>query len=161
LAWLALGVLLSSVTAAAARARRSRQERHVLSVEGGVGVHEQRAGFDLVTLPSTDLVAYSIGGRRPQVVISKGLREQLDGEAIDAVVAHEAAPLRARHDRWLQLVGLAEAALRFVPSVRQATSAVRLSVEQWARPGRRQRGRHTRAALRPGNRYVWLRSSAR
>lgn len=131
-AWLALGVLLSSVVAAAARARRSRQERHVLSVEGGVGIHEQRAGFDLVTLPSTDLVAYSIGGRRPQVVISKGLCEQLGSEAVDAVVAHEAAHLHARHDRWLQYVSLAEAALWFVPSVRRAASAVRLSVEQWA-----------------------------
>jgi Zn-dependent protease with chaperone function len=132
LAWFALGVLLTSVVAAAVRARRSWRERRLLLVEGGVGAHESRAGFDLVTLPGAVLVAYSLGGRSPQVVLSEGLRRQLDREAVDAVVAHEAAHLRARHDRWLLLVSLAEAVLWFMPWVGHAASAVRLSVEQWA-----------------------------
>ncbi len=130
--WLAACLLLVSACAVAVRARRCRRQRRVLRVEPGVGRQERRAGFDLVTLPGAALVAYSLGCRRPQIVLSEGLRSRLDNEGVAAVVAHEAAHLRARHDRWLHLAGLADAALWFVPWVRSATGGLRLSLEQWA-----------------------------
>jgi hypothetical protein len=130
--WLAVALLVASACAVASRARRLRRERRVLLAEPGVGSHELRAGFDLVTLPGAAVVAYSLGGRRPQVVLSQGLYARLGGEGAAAVVAHEAAHVRARHDRWLLLAALGEAALWFVPWARPATRPLRVSLECWA-----------------------------
>jgi Zn-dependent protease with chaperone function len=131
-AWLAGCLLLSSAAAAAVRAVRWRRERRVLRVDDGVGEVEHRAGFDLVTLPGAAVIAYSIGGRQPQVVLSQGLHARLDHGGLAAVVDHEEAHLRAHHDRWLRLVSLATAALWFVPGMGRAASALRLCLEQWA-----------------------------
>lgn len=130
--WLAVALLAASVCAVAGRARRCRHERRGLRVEHEVGSHEYGPEFELVTLPSEMPVAYSLGGRWPQVVVSQGLRDRLDGSGFAAVVAHEAAHLRARHDRWLVLATLLETALWFVPWARRATGTLRLSLERWA-----------------------------
>jgi hypothetical protein len=57
-----VALLVASACAVASRARRLRRERRVLLAEPGVGSHELRAGFDLVTLPGAAVVAYSLGG---------------------------------------------------------------------------------------------------
>jgi Zn-dependent protease with chaperone function len=129
---LAAAIVLASMCAVAARMRRCLRERGGLRVEPEIGSHEQRREFDLVTLPCDRPVAYSLGGRRSQVVISRGLRDRLDEPGLAAVVAHEAAHLRARHDRWLVLAALLETALWFVPWAERATSALRLHLERWA-----------------------------
>jgi beta-lactamase regulating signal transducer with metallopeptidase domain len=102
-----------------------------------------------VTLSGAALVAYSLGGHRPQVVLSQGLRDRLDGEGLAAVLAHETAHLRAGHDRWLHLANLAEAALWFAPWARPAAGMLRLWLERWAdEDAARQVGRDAlRAAL--------------
>ena len=104
----------------------------MLRIEDNVGRHEHGGRFEVVTLPGPAVLAYSIGVRRPQVVLSEGLRGLLDGDAVGAVVAHEAAHLRARHDHWLQLVSLAESALWFSPQAAATADTLRLSLEQWA-----------------------------
>jgi Zn-dependent protease with chaperone function len=130
--WFAVGVLLVSKYMIAARALRCRRELRALRVEGGIGTHERWAGFDVVTVPSPALVAYSIRGGSPQIVLSDGLRDLLDGQGRTAVLAHEAAHLRARHSFWLYLLSLVEAALWFAPWVRRSADAIRLSLERWA-----------------------------
>src|SRR6266704_4488557 len=112
-AWLAACLLAASAGVVTAQAWRASRQRRMLRVEPGIGTHEHRDGFDLVTLPRAALVAYSLGGHRPQVVVSQGLRDRLDGDGLAAVLAHEAAHLRAGHDRWLHLARVTEAALWF------------------------------------------------
>jgi len=148
-AWLAAALLAVSAGVVTARAWRASRERRLLRVEPGIGTHEHRDGFDLVTLPRTALVAYSLGGRRPQVVVSQGLRDCLDDEGLTAVLAHEAAHLRVGHDLWLHLARMAEAALWFAPWARPAAGMLRLWLERWAdEDAARQVGRYAlRAAL--------------
>jgi Zn-dependent protease with chaperone function len=130
--WLATCLMLVSGCTVAVSARRCRRERLVLRVERDIGMHERRTDFDVVTVPGAGLVAYSISGRRPQIVLSDGLRGKLGDEGLAAVVAHESAHLRARHGRWLYLMSLTEAALWFAPWVSPSADAIRLSLERWA-----------------------------
>jgi Zn-dependent protease with chaperone function len=148
-AWLAAGLLAASAGVVTAQAWRASRQRRMLRVEPDIGTHEHRDGFDLVTLPRAAPVAYSLGGHRPQVVVSQGLRDRLDGGGLAAVLAHEAAHLRAGHDRWLHLARAAEAALWFAPWARPAAGALRLWLERWAdEDAARQVGRPAlRAAL--------------
>lgn len=84
----------------------------------------QRLLVDLVTIDHRDIpgavvvehdlpVAYAIPGRRARVVLSSTAVELLDEGEISAVVAHERAHLRARHD--LALLPFA-ALVRMLPS---------------------------------------------
>jgi Zn-dependent protease with chaperone function len=147
--WFAAGLLAVSAGVVTARAGRASRERRVLRVEPGIGRHEHRDGFDLVTLPRAAVAAYSLGGHRPQVVVSQGLRDRLDDKGLAAVLAHEAAHLRAGHDRWLHLARVTEAALWFAPWARAAAGMLRLWLERWAdEDAARQVGRPAlRAAL--------------
>jgi Zn-dependent protease with chaperone function len=130
--WFAVALLAVSVSLVLRQVRTVRRQRRDLRVEPEVGTHQIGAQFDLVTLPSALPVAYSLGGRRRQVVVSDGFRARLDDEGLAAVVAHEAAHLRARHDRWLAVAALLDAALWFVPWARTAVATLQLSVECWA-----------------------------
>lgn len=131
-AGLAAGMLIVSGLSVIAVARRSRSARRAARVEPGAATHERRPGFDVVTVPDRALVAYSVGGRQRQVVLSQGLQERLDKRAVAAVVAHEAAHLNARHERWLTFAAVLEAALWFVPAAGAVVSGLRLSLERWA-----------------------------
>lgn len=131
-AFVAITVLAGSTAATVARARRFRRERGELRVEHDIGDHEPGPGFDLVTVPSEVPLAYSLGGTQPQVVVSQGLLSRLDEREVAAVVAHEAAHLRARHDRWLALAGLVETALWFAPWARSGAATMRVLLERWA-----------------------------
>lgn len=131
-AWAATALLGSAIVAAAARRWRSRRRRSTLRVPSYLGVHEMRNGFDLVTLPTPTPLAYSLGGRHPQAVISAGLRSRLDDAQISAVVAHEAAHLRCHHQRWLDAVDLAVGLLWFVPWARRSADSARVALECWA-----------------------------
>jgi beta-lactamase regulating signal transducer with metallopeptidase domain len=68
-----------------------------------------RALLDLVAVESTDApgtvvlehpgaAAYSLAGFRPRVVVSRGAMDVLSKDELAAVLAHERAHLRARHD---------------------------------------------------------------
>lgn len=128
----ALGLLGVSAYAVVGRVGRTRSERRDLRVEPGFGTHEYRPGFDLVTVPCRAPIAYSLGGRRPQVVLSTGLLGRLDERGRAAVVEHEAAHVRAGHDHLLGLAAVADSALWFVPWARSATATLRLLLERWA-----------------------------
>ena len=131
-AWGASGFLGSGLIVAVSRRWRLRRRREALRVPSYLGAHEHRGGFELVTLPTPELLAYSIGGAHPQAVISAGLRARLDDAQVAAVVAHEAAHLRWHHQRWLDAVELAASLTWFVPWGRRSADAVRVAVECWA-----------------------------
>ena len=131
-AWCAAGLLVVSVTAAGVGEARRRRQRASLFLPPQVGVHRDCGDYELVTLATTVPLAYSLGGRHPQVVISDGLRQRLDDDELTAVLAHEAAHLAARHDRWLAATTVAERFLWFVPWARRSAAGLRGALECWA-----------------------------
>ena len=76
-----------------------RAERHSTVGAGAVGV----AGLDLSGLRILDgalPLAYCVPGRSPRVVLSGGALDVLDDRQVGAVIAHEQAHLRQRHE-WV------------------------------------------------------------
>jgi len=106
--------------------------RHVLRVESGIGWHGDLCGHDLVVLPSEELVAFSVGGRQAQVVVSRGLVDILADDELAAVLRHELAHVHHRHHRYLLLARMIEQSLGLLPLVRRGTGALRCALERWA-----------------------------
>ncbi|MGK9273882.1 M56 family metallopeptidase [Williamsia muralis] len=74
-------------------------------------------------------MAYCLPGLRQRVVVSEGTVARLRRDELDAVISHERAHLRARHDLILEaFIAVHEAFPRFVRS-RSALGAVQLLVE--------------------------------
>lgn len=73
--------------------------------------------------------AYSVGGRRPRIVISGGLLRAMNMAERRAVLAHENAHIRHRHGDHLTIVRLAAAVN---PLLRAFVPAGELAVERWA-----------------------------
>lgn len=78
----------------------SRRRRHVAVAEV-VG----RRGADplVITLDFDEPVIYCVPGRRPRVIVSSAAAATLPPEELSAVLAHERAHLRARHDLVLAI----------------------------------------------------------
>jgi beta-lactamase regulating signal transducer with metallopeptidase domain len=92
---LLLGVLCWILVAAAASVLRARQrQRELLSLlaHGDPKV----PGALVVDHPAA--AAYCLPGLRPEIVISAGALDLLDADELAAVLAHERAHLRERHD---------------------------------------------------------------
>src|SRR5258708_3707011 len=83
--------------------RRTRRGLGRLRIEPSLGEHNHRGPIDVVVLPTPCLLAASIGGTPPQVLLSQGLVAALEPAELEAVVRHEIAHLRHRHDRFLLL----------------------------------------------------------
>lgn len=132
----ALGVTVASVL------RTRRRHRQVLSLVAG---HSNAApGAWILDHPAA--LAYCLPGRPSRVVLSSGALAVLDAGELAAVVAHEQAHARERHD----LVLLPFAALRHLLPVGKVADAVALLVEMRADEAacRRTAPRHLAAALR-------------
>ena len=79
---------------------RARRARHRLLVDL-LDRAEQRAGLDLEGLRVLDgaqPLAYCVAGRSPRVVLTGGALDVLDDAQVAAVIAHEQAHLRHRHE---------------------------------------------------------------
>ena len=79
---------------------RARRARHRLLVDLLVRA-EKRAGLDLEGLRVLDgaqPLAYCVAGRSPRVVLTGGALDVLDDAQVAAVIAHEQAHLRHRHE---------------------------------------------------------------
>jgi Zn-dependent protease with chaperone function len=113
------------------RARRSAHrelidllDRMDRSVPGG-----PLSAHDVRMLEVDQPMAYCLPGLRQRVVISEGTVARLSGDELDAVISHERAHLRARHDLILEaFIAVHEAFPRLVRS-RSALGAVELLVE--------------------------------
>jgi bla regulator protein blaR1 len=110
----------------------ARRVRRMARVEQEVGWHSTLCGHRLVVLPSQKLVAFSIAGRPGQVVMSRGLITALSDDELAAVLRHEVAHVRHRHQRYLLLACAVERSMGLLPLVRRGVAALRCAVERWA-----------------------------
>lgn len=113
------------------RARRNAH-RVMIDLVDRVDMHRQH-GRDIRVLDVTTPLAYCLPGLRGgRVVLSEGVLSRLSDDELSAVVEHERAHLRARHDLVLEaFIALHEAFPRFVRS-RSALGAVELLAEALA-----------------------------
>jgi Zn-dependent protease with chaperone function len=85
--------------------------------------------------------AYCVPGLRSRVVVSRGTVASLTTEELEAVLAHEQAHVRARHDLVLEAFTVLQEAFPAVVTSRHALDEVRLLVEVLAdRSARRRHG---------------------
>ena len=132
LGWVA-GAL--AVVAAVRTWRSIRQLRHVRDgalAEVPTQWCRHHATYELVVVPSAEIVAFSVSAACPRIVVSEGLSGALSPDELAVVLRHEEAHLRHRHDRYLAALRIGETALSFLPFVRTSANAVRLSLERWA-----------------------------
>ncbi len=87
----------------------------------------ERCAFRIVETP--EVFAYTLPGPGGTIAISRGLRQSLDDCEFDIVLAHERSHARHRHDRFLLLALLVDAA---VPVMGSATRQLRFHLERWA-----------------------------
>lgn len=92
----------------------------------------QIAGYPVIVTQVDDAVALTVGGSRPAIVVSSGMRDALTADQFDAVVRHEAAHLANRHDVYLAVLCGVDLAFGLVPFIRRSTGAVRCGLERWA-----------------------------
>jgi Zn-dependent protease with chaperone function len=109
-----------------------RRRHRTARVEQEIGWHGQLGDHRLVVLPSEELVAFSTAGRPGQVVMSRGLIAALSVDELAAVLRHEVAHVRHRHQRYLLLARIVEGSLGLLPTVRCGVTALRCAVERWA-----------------------------
>jgi len=92
-------------------------------------VHLPRSRGGLRVLDVDEPLAYCLPGVRSRVVVSQGTLTTLSDNEITAILTHERAHLRARHDLVLEMFTAVHAAFpRFVRSA-SALDAVRLLIE--------------------------------
>lgn len=133
--WVALVVAVLVSTRAVRGGHRALRDARSAAVEPWLGRHERRGDFDLVVLPTDELLAMSVPSRPPQVVISTGLVERLEPGQLDVVIRHEATHHRCGHWRYSLVAAMVESGLGPVPLVDRSARTLRASLEQWADEG--------------------------
>jgi Zn-dependent protease with chaperone function len=124
-----LTLLVGVLLAASAAVLRARQRQHALLSLLARG-DPKVPGALVVDFPAA--AAYCLPGLRSAIVISAGTLDLLDSAELAAVIAHERAHLRERHDLvLLPFVALLKG-FAWSPVVRQAHEAVALLIEMHA-----------------------------
>lgn len=90
------------------------------------------SGEPVYVLPADCPEAYSVGSLRGHVVVSRGLLEALDEDERRAVLLHEQAHLRARHQPMLIASRAAHAALRPLRPAGAAMALIEQAMEESA-----------------------------
>lgn len=116
--------------AIATRRRRAHHRMLVDLLDVTANDHKQCANAtDLRVLDVSQPLAYCLPGVRSRVVVSEGTLSTLADDEVAAILSHERAHLRARHDLVLEAFTAVHAAFpRFVRSA-NALDAVRLLIE--------------------------------
>ena len=123
-----LGRLLWAGHGVGTTLRRMRTEqRHLVDI---VAAHDRGGRVRVLQHPTP--TAYCIPGRGSRVVLSQGVLDALPDDQLDAVIAHEEAHLRRRHDLLLEFFSVAHAAVPGPLRSQTAQSEVRLLVEALA-----------------------------
>ncbi|MGH3969589.1 MAG: M56 family metallopeptidase, partial [Mycobacterium sp.] len=129
-----VGARLAVAVLRVAIATRRRRAHHrmlvdLLGVAHDVLPARARTGADLRVLEVAQPMAYCLPGVRSRVVVSEGTLKTLADTEVAAILSHERAHLRARHDLVLEAFTAVHAAFpRFVRSA-SALDAVQLLVE--------------------------------
>lgn len=125
-------LIVSIVRVAIATRRRRAHHRmmvDLLDVSRDSVPAEVRVDDELRILDVDQPMAYCLPGMRSRVVVSEGTLTALAGNEVAAILTHERAHLRARHDLVLEMFTAVHAAFpRFVRSG-SALDAVRLLIE--------------------------------
>lgn len=127
---LVVGVRLAVAVIQVAIATRRRRAHHRMLVDL-LGIDHDSAprasGLRILDIPQP--LAYCLPGVRSRVVVSEGTLTTLSDGEMSAILSHERAHLRARHDLVLEMFTAVHAAFpRFVRSG-SALDAVRLLIE--------------------------------
>jgi Zn-dependent protease with chaperone function len=123
------------------RRSRARRERHrtVADLLDRAERHERIDVAGLRVLDAALPLAYCVPGRSPRVVVSEGALRLLDEPQVDAVLRHEQAHLRHRHDVVLEsFTAFYQAVPRMLRS-RAPLDAVHLLLEMVADDAARRR----------------------
>ncbi|MCV7259052.1 M56 family metallopeptidase [Mycobacterium shimoidei] len=128
-----VGARLALAVLRVAIATRRRRAHHRMLVDllgvGNQDMGSQTGVRDLRILEVAQPLAYCLPGMRSRVVVSEGTLASLTDAEIAAILSHERAHLRARHDLVLEGFTAVRAAFpRFVRST-SALNSVRLLVE--------------------------------
>ncbi|MGE2835934.1 M56 family metallopeptidase [Mycobacterium sp. SMC-4] len=119
-------LIVSILQVAIATRRRRAHHRMVVDL---VGTSHPLANQDLRILDIDQPLAYCLPGVRQRVVVSEGAVKTLSDSEMTAILTHEHAHLRARHDLVLEMFTAVRAAFpRWVRSD-NALTAVRLLIE--------------------------------
>jgi Zn-dependent protease with chaperone function len=130
-----VGVRLTLALARVAIANRRRRAHHRMVVDlVGVGHDAALAEScaktrDLRILDVPQPLAYCLPGVRSRVVVSEGTLNNLTDAEVSAILTHERAHLRARHDLVLEAFTAAHAAFPRLVRSANALRAVQLLVE--------------------------------
>ena len=130
-----VGVRLAVALLRVAIATRRRRARHRMVVDlVGVGhdavfAHPCARARDLRVLDVAQPLAYCLPGVRSRVVVSEGTLKTLSDSEVAAILTHERAHLRARHDLVLEAFTALHAAFPRLVRSANALGAVRLLVE--------------------------------
>lgn len=146
----------SAVAAAAVPAvglvvwHRGRQARSRVAADLWLAEDRIVGGHRVEVLPIDRPFAMSFEcpGRGGVIVATEGLFGLLDAEEAAAVVRHEAAHLRHRHQRLLTLATAIRQILGWIRPIRRSAAALHLAVERWADEDAAQPSPRARRALR-------------
>lgn len=121
-------LVVSVLQVAIATRRRRAHHRMVVDL---VGSHDpcHRAGSGLRILDVAEPLAYCLPGVRSRVVVSEGALKALSDNEMSAILEHERAHLRARHDLVLEMFTAVHAAFPRLVRSGHALNAVRLLIE--------------------------------
>lgn len=123
------GRLIVSVLQVAVATRRRRSHHRMLVDLLGISHDSAPRDSGLRVLEVSQPLAYCLPGVRSRVVVSEGTLTELSDSEISAILSHERAHLRARHDLVLEMFTAVHAAFpRFVRSA-SALDAVKLLIE--------------------------------
>ncbi|MCV7289892.1 M56 family metallopeptidase [Mycolicibacterium wolinskyi] len=132
---LLIGARLCVAVIQVAVATRRRRAHHRMMVDllsrsrDAVPTHLCTSASGLRILDVAQPLAYCLPGVRSRVVVSEGTLNTLSDNEVTAILTHERAHLRARHDLVLEMFTAVHAAFpRFVRSA-SALDAVRLLIE--------------------------------
>jgi Zn-dependent protease with chaperone function len=124
-----LGLLVWILAAAAAAVFRARHRQRTLL---GLLAHDDPKVPGALVVDHPAAAAYCVPGLRSAIVISVGALDLLDADELAAVLAHERAHLRARHDLVLLPFTALLRAFRWSAIARAANADVALLVEMLA-----------------------------
>ena len=95
-------------------------------------IPDAHAGAEVRLADTATPLAFAVPGRDKHVVITRGLVEQLPADQLRAVLAHEGAHLRLRHDRHLLVLETYQRLWGWLPGVDGVVRAHRDAIERWA-----------------------------
>ncbi|MEV0388516.1 M56 family metallopeptidase [Nonomuraea sp. NPDC050643] len=130
LAWsvgLIVWLLVHTTRVTVRTAAQQRRQRLLVDV-----VADHSPVYDAYVLPTQERVAYCLPGRRGRVVLSQGTLDLLGPQELEAVLQHERAHARGRHDLvQLPFIALAQA-FPWLPAARVAREVVPVLLEMMA-----------------------------